>query len=58
MSNELDPKTKLYVQEQLDIHREVDDARYALKLVERIVFALLGVFALAVIYRLLGTINL
>ena len=34
------------------------DGKYAIKLVERIVFGLIGIIAVAVLYKLLSTINL
>lgn len=51
-----DDKTKLYINEKLDEVREESDSRYAIKLVERIVFGAMGVIALAVLTALVALV--
>lgn len=50
--------TKLYVREEADKERQRSDEMYALKIIERIVYGMLGTVCLAVLYALLQKINL
>jgi len=51
-----DDSTKLYVNEKLDQQQKENDQRYAMKLVERIVFGALGMVAVAVVGALLSLV--
>tara|TARA_R110000868_G_C10440505_1_gene725272 strand:+ start:114 stop:287 length:174 start_codon:yes stop_codon:yes gene_type:complete len=53
-----DDTTKLYVKEQLDEHDKENDMRYAIKLVERIVFGAVGFIAFAVLSALVALVVL
>ena len=50
--------TKLHIDEKMHEERRESDSRYAIKLVERIVFAILSITGLAVLAKFLGLINL
>ena len=50
---ELDPKTELRIRELLDNHKEEANSRYAIKLVEKVVFYLIGAMGIAVLGAIL-----
>lgn len=51
-----DDQTKLYIAEKLQRERENSDTRYAVKLVERIVFGAMGFIAVAVLGALVALV--
>jgi len=46
---EIDPKTELRLRQLLDEHKEDSNNRYAIKLVEKVVFYLIGSMGIAVL---------
>lgn len=46
---ELDPKTELRLRQLLDEHKDEASTRYAIKLIEKIVFYLIGAVGIAVL---------
>ena len=56
LRREVDPSTQLLVQIELKDHRRDSDERYAIKLVERIVFGAIALIAVAVLSALLGLV--
>ena len=46
---DLDPKTELRLRQILDEHKEDANSRYAIKLVEKVVFYLIGAMGVAVL---------
>lgn len=51
--DEIPPIIKLAMEERTSAERERSDAIYAIKLVERIVFAILGAISLGFLYALI-----
>lgn len=51
-----DDSTKLYVNEKVDEERDISDSRYAIKLVERIVFGAIGLVSLTVLGALIALV--
>lgn len=49
-------ETKLALKEQAAVEREISDQRYAIKLVEKIVFYAVGAIALAVLSAVIATV--
>lgn len=54
----VDSDTQLHIKKEQDKQRAISDQRYAIKLVEKIVFGALGIVSLAVLYKLLTVIQL
>lgn len=50
---ELDPKTELRLRQILDEHKDDANSRYAIKMVERIVFYCLGALGIGVLGAIL-----
>jgi len=46
---DIDPTTELRIRQILDEHKEDANARYAIKLVEKVVFYLIGAMGIAVL---------
>lgn len=51
-----DDTTKLYIKEQTDKERDVSDKSYAIKLVEKIVFGMVGLICVAFIGSLIALV--
>lgn len=52
----IDPDIRLHIREEADRERRESDSRYAIKLVEKIVFYVIGAASIAVLAALLNLV--